>query len=456
MRIHFIAVGGAAMHNLAIALCKKGYKVTGSDDEIFEPSRSRLQACGLLPKDFGWHPENITKDIDIIILGMHARKDNPELLKAQELGLKICSYPEYLYEQTKSKMRVVIGGSHGKTTITSMIMHVLKSANFGFDYMVGANIKGFDTMVNLDDKNKVAIFEGDEYLSSPIDLTPKFHWYKPNIAILTGIAWDHINVFPTFPKYVEQFEIFIKSIQYGGNLFWFAGDENLKKISRVNPDIKSEAYEKIDVVEENGNYCVISNGKKYVLNVFGDHNFQNINAAYKVCSKLGVNDDVFWTAMQTFEGAAKRLQLVKETENSSFYIDFAHAPSKLKATVSALKQKYPTRNLIACIELHTFSSLQKNFIPQYKGTMDKADKAFVYYNREVLKHKRLPDISEDYVKECFGENVTVFTDTNELQNYLRSTDCHNTNYLMMSSGNFNGIDFNKFAEEILSIKNAEL
>ncbi|MCF0205890.1 MAG: peptidoglycan synthetase [Bacteroidales bacterium] len=449
MRIHFIAIGGAAMHNLAIALHKKGYTVSGSDDEIFEPSRSRLEKYGLLPKDFGWHPENITEELDIVILGMHARSDNPELLKAKELGLKICSYPEYLYEQTKDKMRVVIGGSHGKTTITSMIMYVLKSANFGFDYMVGANIKGFETMVNLDDNNKVAIFEGDEYLSSPIDLTPKFHWYKPHIAVLTGIAWDHINVFPTFPKYVQQFEIFVKSIQYGGNLYWFEGDDNLRKISHANADIKSESYGKYDVIEEDGKYCVKAGDKKYTLNVFGDHNFQNINAAYKVCKKLGVSDDIFWSAMETFEGAAKRLQLVEENDNSSFYIDFAHAPSKLKATVNALKQKYPTRRLIACIELHTFSSLQKNFIPQYKGAMDKADIAIVYYNREVLKHKQLPDISEEYVKECFGGNVEVYTNTDELQKYLLATDSQNTNYLMMSSGNFNGIDFPKFAAEII-------
>lgn len=449
MRVHLIAIGGAAMHNLALALKKKGYQVTGSDDEIFEPSRTRLADAGLLPTTFGWQPEIITNDIDIVILGMHARSDNPELLKAQQLGLRICSYPEYLYEQTKAKMRVVIGGSHGKTTITSMIMHVLRSANLGFDYMVGANIKGFDTMVNLDDKNRVAIFEGDEYLSSPIDLRPKFHWYKPHIAVLTGIAWDHINVFPTFDKYVEQFEIFVKSIQFGGNLFWFEDDENLRKICHLNTDIKSEAYGKIDVHEENGCYFVENAGNKYELNVFGDHNFQNINAAYKVCSKLGIKDDTFWTAMSTFEGAAKRLQLIKENSNSAFYIDFAHAPSKLKATVNALKQKNSQRKLVACIELHTFSSLQKNFIPQYAGSMDKADTAIVYFNPEVLKHKQLPDISEQYVKECFGSNVQVFTDTQKLQEYLKNSISTNTNYLMMSSGNFNGIDFKAFAEEIV-------
>ncbi|MDD3741860.1 MAG: Mur ligase family protein, partial [Bacteroidales bacterium] len=306
MRIHFIAIGGAAMHNLAIALHKKGYEVTGSDDEIFEPSKSRLDKYGLLPIEYGWHPENISQKIDIIILGMHARKDNPELMKAQEKGLKIYSYPEYLYEQTKNKKRVVIGGSHGKTTITSMIMHVLKTAGKGFDYMVGANIKGFDTMVNLEEKNDIAVFEGDEYLSSPIDLTPKFHWYKPHVAILTGIAWDHINVFPTFDNYVEQFEIFIKSIQPNGKLFWFGEDENLKIISNSNPNINSIAYNKYEYYsDKQGNVFVDYNNREYKMSVFGDHNMQNINAARYACLEIGIDEEVFWSAIQSFEGAAK-------------------------------------------------------------------------------------------------------------------------------------------------------
>ncbi|MDR2009845.1 MAG: Mur ligase domain-containing protein [Bacteroidales bacterium] len=450
MRIHFIAIGGSAMHNLAIALHKKGYKVTGSDDEIFEPSRSRLEKYGLLPVKQGWFPEQINENIDIIILGMHARIDNPELLRAQELNLKIYSYPEYLFEQTKNKKRVVIGGSHGKTSITSMIMHVLKHNNINFDYMVGANIKGFDTMVNLEEKNDVAIFEGDEYLSSPIDMTPKFHWYKPHIAVLTGIAWDHINVFPTFENYVKQFEIFIKSIEKGGKLFWYEDDKELKKINKSNKDIQSISYNNADYfTDKEGNSCIKINDKIFILSIFGDHNFQNANAARLVCNELGINDMEFWNAMQTFEGAAKRLQLIRQNKETAFYIDFAHAPSKLKATINALKQKYQDRKLIACIELHTFSSLQANFIPQYKNTMENADTAIVYFNPEVIKHKRLPEISRDFVKSSFGDNVMVFTDTLALQQFLKKTDLNNTNILMMSSGNFNGIDFAEFAEELI-------
>lgn len=450
MKIHFIAIGGSAMHNLAIALHKKGYNVTGSDDEIFEPSKSRLEKYGLLPENYGWHPEKINDSIDIIILGMHARIDNPELIKAQELKLKIYSYPEYLYEQTKDKKRIVIGGSHGKTSITSMIMHVLKYHNVGFDYMVGANIKGFETMVNLEHNNNIAIFEGDEYLSSPIDMTPKFHWYKPHIAILTGIAWDHINVFPTFDNYTKQFEIFIKSIVNDGKLFWYEGDTDLRKISNINSNITSIPYDKSNfIINSDGKSCIKINDQIFVLNIFGDHNFQNANAARLVCNELNISNMYFWQAMENFEGAAKRLQLVKETDKSSFYIDFAHAPSKLKATVNALKQKYENRKLVSCIELHTFSSLQKNFIPQYNGTMNNADIAIVYFSPEVIKHKRLPEISPDFVKESFGNNVIVFTNTEELKNYLRKIDINNTNILMMSSGNFNGIDFIQFADELL-------
>lgn len=450
MKIHFIAIGGAAMHNLAIALHKKGYQVTGSDDEIFNPSKSRLEKYGLLPAEFGWFPEKINKDIDIIILGMHARKDNPELLEAQKQNLKIYSYPEFLYNQTKDKKRIVIGGSHGKTTITSMIMHVLKTLNVNFDYMVGANIKGFETMVELNENNKIAIIEGDEYLSSPIDLTPKFHWYKPDVAILTGIAWDHINVFPTFDNYVDQFKIFVESIQDNGKLFWFEEDENLKKISNVNPNINSIPYNKVDYFTgDDSKTYVKSNNKTYKMSVFGDHNMQNINAARLACIEAGVSESDFWKSIETFEGAAKRLQLVKENSDSAFYIDFAHAPSKLKATVNALKQKHPERELIACIELHTFSSLQKNFIPQYKDSMKNANTAIVYFNHEVLKHKKLPPLEESFVAECFGENVQVMTDTNKLQNFLLNQDTSNKNILMMSSGNFNGIDFNNFANKII-------
>ncbi len=450
MKIHFIAIGGAAMHNLAIALHKKGYQVSGSDDEIFNPSKSRLEKYGLLPENFGWFPKKINENIDIIILGMHARKDNPELLEAQKQNLKIFSYPEFLYNQTKNKKRIVIGGSHGKTTITSMIMHVLKTLDMNFDYMVGANIKGFETMVELNENNKIAIIEGDEYLSSPIDLTPKFHWYKPDVAILTGIAWDHINVFPTFENYVEQFKIFVESIQENGKLFWFEEDENLQKISNSNSSITSTPYNKVDYFTGDDSKTYVKSGDEtYKMSVFGDHNMQNINAARMACLEAGVSESDFWQTIISFEGAAKRLQLVKENSESAFYIDFAHAPSKLKATVNALKQKYPNRKLIACIELHTFSSLQKNFIPQYKNSMKSADTAIVYFNHDVIKHKKLPELGESYVKNCFGEEVIVLTDTKKLQDYLLKQDISNKNILMMSSGNFNGINFANFAEEII-------
>lgn len=350
MNIHFIAIGGAAMHNLAIALHKKGFKITGSDDEIFDPSRSRLQAHGLLPKTFGWFPERINSSIDVIILGMHARKDNPELLRAQELNLKVYSYPEYLYEQCKDKKRVVIGGSHGKTTITSMVMHVLKELDYKFDYMVGAQIEGFDTMVQLSHDAPIAIFEGDEYLSSPIDSRPKFHWYKPHVALLTGVAWDHINVFPTWENYVEQFTLFADSLAQDATLIWYLMDPELQKIAdQLRPDIKSLAYEELPCQLNQGKSTVTFNGHSYTLSVFGSHNLQNVNGARLLCAELGIADDKFFESISTFKGAAKRLQTLRSEGSSAVFLDFAHSPSKLEATVKAVKQQYPDRKLVACM-----------------------------------------------------------------------------------------------------------
>jgi len=451
MHIHFIAIGGAAMHNLAIALHSKGYKVTGSDDEIFDPSRSRLEKHGLLPKEYGWFPEKINDQIDVIILGMHARIDNPELLMAQKLGLKVYSYPEYLFEQCKNKKRVVIGGSHGKTTITSMIMHVLKTLDYKFDYMVGAQIEGFDTMVSLSHDAPIAVFEGDEYLSSPIDLRPKFHWYKPHVALLTGIAWDHINVFPTWENYVEQFKIFADSIETDGTLVWYLLDEELQKISgTLRSDIQSLAYDEIDSHLEGGQTIITFNGKKYPLSIFGAHNLQNLNGARIVCAKLGISDESFLEAISSFKGAAKRLQTLKQTEYSTIYLDFAHSPSKLKATINAVKNQYADRTLIACMELHTFSSLNKDFLPQYKNTMDKADFAFVYFNPKVVEHKKLPKITIEDVSNAFASsNVKVFDDTEILQRELKAIDWKNKNLLLMSSGNFSGINFNSFSDELI-------
>ena len=450
MRVHFIAIGGSAMHNLAIALHEKGFQVTGSDDEIFEPSRSRLLKHGLLPKTMGWQPELITPELDAIILGMHARKDNPELLRAQELGLKVYSYPEYLYEQTKEKTRVVIGGSHGKTTITSMIMHVLKTLEVDFDYMVGAQIEGFDTMVRLTAEAPIAIFEGDEYLSSPIDLTPKFHWYKPHIALLSGIAWDHINVFPTWDNYVEQFAIFARSIEPGGKLIYFEGDENLAAIAQSIRQAQNLAYKGLPARNEDGTTIVEQAGKAYPLMVFGDHNLQNIEGAMLVCQQLGIKPEDFLTAIISFKGAAKRLQVLKKKDQSTIFLDFAHSPSKLKATTTAVKKQFPNRKLVACMELHTFSSLNKDFLPEYHKAMQEADEAIVFFNPEVVKHKKLPPFEKSDVEKAFDQdNLTVFTESAALVTHLKSHQWQNTNLLIMTSGNLSGVDLAALANELI-------
>lgn len=450
MRVHFIAIGGSAMHNLAIALHQKGFVVTGSDDEIFEPSKSRLMRHGLLPAKTGWHPEIISPSLDAIILGMHARKDNPELLRAQELGLKVYSYPEYLYEQTREKTRIVIGGSHGKTTITSIIMHVLKTLNVDFDYMVGAQLEGFDTMVRLSHESKIAVFEGDEYLSSPIDLRPKFLWYRPHIALLSGIAWDHINVFPTWEGYVEQFELFARSIENNGKLIYFDGDENLRKIAAHQQHISTIPYHGLESKNINGKTIILYNNKEYELMVFGDHNIQNIEGAMKVCSSIGIAPEEFLQAVTSFAGAAKRLQTLKSNNSSTIFLDFAHSPSKLKATTAAVKKQYPGRRLVACMELHTFSSLNRSFLPQYQHSMKEADEAIVFFNPEVVEHKKLPLFDKNDVLTAFDQdNLTVYTDSNELIERLKTTCWDNTNLLIMTSGNFSGVDLKQLAEDLI-------
>jgi len=450
MHIHFIAIGGSAMHNLAIALHKKGLHVTGSDDEIFEPSRSRLEQHGLLPADFGWHPEKLTKEIDAVILGMHAHPDNPELKRAQELALKIYSYPEYLYEQTKDKIRVVIGGSHGKTSITSMIMHVLKFNDVQFDYMVGAKLEGFDTMVSLSHESKIAVFEGDEYLSSPIDRRPKFHLYHPNIALLSGVAWDHINVFPTFENYVEQFQIFAELIEKDGTLIYYEGDENLQQIAaKVRPDVEAQPYREHKSTLNNGVTYLCAGEQNYQIKVFGDHNLQNIAGAKLVCEKLGITDDQFYSAMSSFSGAARRLEVLEENGSCTVFYDFAHSPSKLKATTEAVKKQFTDRRLVAVMELHTFSSLKKEFLPQYEGCMAAADEAYVYFNPHTIEHKRLEPISKEQVADAFAtEGLQVFTDSDQLFTELQKQNWENKNLLIMTSGNFSGKDMKAISKSI--------
>lgn len=451
MKIHLIAIGGNAMHNLALALHQKGYKVSGSDDEIFEPSRTRLGKHGLLPAQIGWFPDRITSDIDTVILGMHARNDNPELIKAQKLGLTIYSYPEYLFEQTKNKKRCVIAGSHGKTTITSMIMHVFKHCGLSFDYMVGAIVDEFDTMIRLSDDAPVAIFEGDEYLSSALDKRPKFHLYHPHIALISGIAWDHINVFPTFENYQEQFAKFIELIEPNGTLYYYEKDSVLKKLIRntSNSISKVPYQEHPHTIHEHQTYLLTQTGS-YKLNVFGNHNLQNINGAKMICNQLGVADIDFYKAISSFKGASKRLHVIKSTPQSIVFLDFAHAPSKVNATISALRDQYPERKLIACLELHTFSSLNKDFLDQYNNTMDAANECIVYFNPKTLKNKHLPDISVDQVKKAFGnEDLNVFVDIPELIKFLKSLHYKNSNFLFMSSGNFDEMDLPALAKSLI-------
>ena len=439
MRIHFIAIGGAAMHNLAMAVATKaGYVVTGSDDEIFDPARTHLQEAGLLPEEMGWHPEKITSDIDAIILGMHAREDNPELVRARELGIKIYSFPEYLYEQTKDKIRIVVGGSHGKTSTTSMILYVLQHLGIEADYMVGAQIEGFERMVRLSDTAKYAVFEGDEYLTSPLDLRSKFLWYHPHVAILTGIAWDHINVFPTFDGYVDTFRKFVDGIEENGTFIYYKHDSNLCDIaSQARPDIQVIPYEAYQ--------------GDVRMRIFGRHNMENLQAAALACEQIGVKREDFYREIATFTGASNRLEFIDEIGDNIAYKDFAHSPSKLRATVNAVRKHYPEKQLVACMELHTFSSLMADFLPQYEGCMEQADKAFVYFNPKVLEHKKLPPISAEEVRKAFGtENVEVFTDSQQLQARLREIEYKNTALLMMSSGNFDGVNIPEFARELIS------
>lgn len=445
-RVHFIAIGGAAMHNLALALNQKGYSVSGSDDEINEPSRSRLKAAGLLPAEMGWFPSKINAGIDAVILGMHARADNPELLEAQRLGLRIFSYPEFLYEQSRDKRRVVIGGSHGKTTITSMIMYVLKQCGVDFDYMVGAKVEGFDTMVRLSNA-PVIILEGDEYLSSPIDRRPKFHLYHADIGLISGISWDHINVFPTFENYVDQFRIFANGIPADGCLVYCGEDKDvLDLVSTLNTPCRRISYHVPGHVIRNGITFLTSEGREVELSVFGRHNLMNLEGARLVCEELGVSAEQFYTSVSSFKGAARRLELLAKNEQVAVFKDFAHSPSKLRATTEAVRQQFPSRKLIACMELHTFSSLNEKFLDEYKGTMELADIAMVYYNPHTIEHKKLPPVSVERVSSAFSkEGLKVYTDSGLLMRDLMTQDFHQSAVLLMSSGNFDGLSLEEMA-----------
>ena len=450
MKVHFISIGGSVMHQLAIALHRKGYQITGTDDEIFEPSRTNLLQDGILPTSMGWQPDLITKDLDAVILGMHARNDNPELEKAVELGLKIFSFPEYIYHESRQKKRMVVGGSHGKTTTTSMIMHVLSKLHFDFDYLVGAKLNGFDQSVNITDA-PIIVCEGDEYPASAIEKKPKFHFLFPHIAILTGIAWDHINVFSTFDFYLEQFRIFIAKIEVGGLLIYNNTDKVLNHLVEEShrSDIRYQPYE-VPVHEIlDGKTSVTIDGSTSNLKVFGNHNLMNLYAAYYACKEIGVTANDFVTAIADFTGASKRLELLAFNSNVNVYRDFAHAPSKVKATIEAVKQQYPNRKLIGILELHTFSSLNEKFMGEYQGALSKADVAIVFYSKHALELKRLPDLPIDKIRHGFDQpGLLVMNHKQELEDWLFKYDFSNSNIVLMSSGNYDGIDMLTFAKRV--------
>ncbi|WP_435182218.1 UDP-N-acetylmuramate--L-alanine ligase [Cellulophaga omnivescoria] len=446
MKIHFIAIGGSAMHNLALALEHKGYTITGSDDVIFEPSKSRLEAKGLLPNSFGWFADKITADLDAVILGMHAKADNPELLKAKELGLTIYSYPEFLYEQSKNKTRVVIGGSHGKTTITSMILHVLNYHGREVDYMVGAQLDGFDRMVHLTEENDFIILEGDEYLSSPIDRRPKFHLYKPNIALLSGIAWDHINVFPTLENYVEQFKIFVDSIVKGGSITFNEEDATVVDVVEASENpIRKLGYSTPDYTIEDGVTLLETPEGPMPIEVFGKHNLSNLAGAKWICQNIGIDEDDFYEAIATFKGASKRLEKIAESKSCVAYKDFAHSPSKVAATTKAVKEQYANRKLIAFLELHTYSSFNPEFLKEYKGALDAADVAVVFYIPESVAIKKLDPVSPQQIKDAFKrDDLQILTNAAAFKDLVYAQDYSNSVVLFMSSGNYGGLDLNDF------------
>jgi UDP-N-acetylmuramate: L-alanyl-gamma-D-glutamyl-meso-diaminopimelate ligase len=448
MRVHFIAIGGSAMHNLALALHNKGYNVSGSDDAIFEPSKSRLEKKKLLPKKMGWFSEKVTLDLDAVILGMHAKEDNPELLKAQELGLKIYSYPEYLFEQSKDKTRVVIGGSHGKTTITSMILHVMHYHDRKVDYMVGAQLEGFDTMVHLTDENEFIVLEGDEYLSSPIDRRPKFHLYQPNIALISGIAWDHINVFPDYQNYVEQFEEFVELMKNGSILVYNEEDPEVKRIAEASTKpTRKHAYSVPEHIIDNGKTYLETPEGDMPIEIFGKHNLSNMAGAKWICQHMGIDEDDFYEAIATFKGASKRLEKIAENQKTVIFKDFAHSPSKVEATTNAVSNQYSERKVIACLELHTYSSLNPEFIKEYANTLDSADVAVVFYSPDAVELKGLDPVSKDQIKDAFkNDELIVMTDPAEFKDWLFKQKLAHTAVLLMSSGNYGGLDFDKLGK----------
>lgn len=453
-KVHFIAIGGSVMHSLAIALKMKGLEVSGSDDNIYDPSKQRLADHNLLPKELGWNDANITEDLDAVILGMHARDENPELIKARKLGLPIYSFPEFIRKQSDDKQRIVIAGSHGKTTITAMVMHVLNYANRDFDYVVGAHLDGFNNIVKLSDA-PIIIIEGDEYFSSALDRTPKFLNYEHHIGLISGISWDHINAYKTVDEYVKQFEIFADATPKGGTLIFCEEDDMAMVIaSNQRTDVIQLHYPVHPYVVKNEITYLKADIGLVPIKIFGQHNMLNLNGARRLLSRIGITDEIFYEAISSFEGASKRLQLLKQNKSTSVFLDFAHAPSKVEATTSAFKERYAKRKLVACLELHTFSSLNKKFINNYQDTLKAADEACIYFNPLNNKQKAESKIDVHDVENAFNfHNLKVFTEVDELQDYLLKQSWNDANLLLMSSGHFGNMDLKSVADQIVASTN---
>ncbi len=444
--IHFIAIGGAIMHQLAIALKKQGFVVTGSDDEINDPAKSNLKEHGLLPDQFGWFPEKIKSNLNAIVLGMHARADNPELLAAQKAGIPIYSFPQYVYEVSKNKKRIVIAGSHGKTTITSMVMHIMKACGYDFDYLVGAKVPGFEQSVRLSDAPYI-ILEGDEYPASVVEKRPKIFFYKPHISILSGVAWDHINVFPTYENYFSQFKQYLEGLDALTKLIYNSEDpEVCRVVAESGQNLITQPYATPAFKYADGQPIVAHGGKDYALSIFGRHNVQNVQAAIKVCKEIGITETQALEAIASFTGAARRLEKVFETPQLSVFRDFAHAPSKLKATLNAVREAYANHYLVACFELHTFSSLTAEFLSEYAHSMDSADTSIVYYSNHTLELKKLPPLAPETVVAHFQRNDLLAINNKEaLYEKVHALSKNNGKpvfLLLMSSGTFDGIDWN--------------
>lgn len=443
MNLHFVAIGGSIMHSLAISLKQQGHQISGSDDHIYDPASSRLAAHGLLPDEEGWHPERITAELDAVILGMHAFEDNPELAKAQELNIPVYSFPAFVFEQSHHKQRIVIAGSYGKTTTTAMVMHVLKEAGRDFDYLVGAQVEGFDNPVRVTEKAPMIIIEGDEYLASRIDPRPKFLLYQPHMVVITGISWDHINVFPTEDVYEEQFANLLHQLGKAADIIYCEGDARLRALVETYTDANSQyryPYRTPKYKVKDGKYVVKLEGEQSAVPLIGRHNMANLAAAWRVCQQVGIEIEDFFQHMQTFKGASIRLQILQETQQQVLIRDYAHAPAKVKASVDAVRERYASRHLIAVAELHTFSSLHADYLPLYRDSLAAASARIVYINPKAVAQKRMAPITREQLVDAFGTEDLVYTTTpSELTEAIAHARQGEDVLLLMSSGNLGGL-----------------